>query len=234
MSRGKHFTKLTSMFPYFGSKGTSGRTYPPPRPDLDRLVEPFAGSAAYAFAHWKKRVTLYDVSPKVCGIWEWLIRSSQADVLALPSLVHDVRDAGLCQEAAWLVGFWCNPGSARPKHVMTTWAKAGKGWSKAVKEAVAVNLFRIRHWQVVCKSYADAPDVEATWFVDPPYQRSGTAYEFSDVDYGHLRTWATARRGRVICCGQPGDDWADFNMRRAVRNQKADEVFELIMLRDSP
>lgn len=29
------------------------------------------------------------------------------------------------------------------------------------------NLYKIKHWQIINDDYSAAPDIEATWFIDP-------------------------------------------------------------------
>lgn len=77
------------------------------------------------------------------------------------------------------------------------------------KRYMASNLHKIKHWTLIKGDYSDAPDVEATWFIDPPYKwDSGKGYKHSSylLDYDHLAQWAKKRRGEVIFCeGEYGD-----------------------------
>lgn len=62
-------------------------------------------------------------------------------------------------------------------------------------------------------SYWEAPDVEATWFIDPPYQyanRRGYKYGASTIDFERLKEFVLSRRGQVIVCEQEGADWMPF------------------------
>ena len=69
--------------------------------------------------------------------------------------------------------------------------------------------------------YRSAPDLEATWFVDPPYQptrgmKTGQGLGYApgctsrELDYGELAEWCRSRRGQVIVCEQEGADWLPF------------------------
>jgi len=79
-------------------------------------------------------------------------------------------------------------------------------WVGAVEE--------IRHWSAECCSYLDLPtDVEATWFIDPPYQ--GVKYgsykhDYKAIDYQQLAAWCRSLPGQVIVCEQLGADWLPF------------------------
>jgi len=59
-----------------------------------------------------------------------------------------------------------------------------------------------RYFGAKWRSYETAPDIEATWFIDPPYQKMGRHYVHSlSVDqYGSLATWCQSRQGQVIVC----------------------------------
>jgi len=77
-------------------------------------------------------------------------------------------------------------------------------------------------WRVIEGDYSEAPDIEATWFVDPPYHVSGARASKAergrvrypngadDIDYPALARWCRSRRGQVIVCEQPGADWLPF------------------------
>lgn len=65
---------------------------------------------------------------------------------------------------------------------------------------------------MICGDYTDAPDVAATWFIDPPYQIAGREYRHDSraIDYTALGAWCHARRGQVIACENVGADWLPF------------------------
>jgi len=77
------------------------------------------------------------------------------------------------------------------------------------KRVLAANLYKIKHWKLYCADYSQAPDVTATWFIDPPYKGdSGMGYRYSSqlLNYTELSQWALKRKGEIICCeGQPAD-----------------------------
>jgi hypothetical protein len=88
------------------------------------------------------------------------------------------------------------------------------------KRTISSNLHKIKHWQIVCENYTAAPDVEATWFIDPPYKGDpGMGYGFSSsmMDYDELSRWALSRRGEVICCEGQNGDYLPF---RALKSSK--------------
>ena len=84
-----------------------------------------------------------------------------------------------------------------------------------------ITLYRV---EVIEGDYTDAPDIEATWFVDPPYQATrerpegvkgaGDCYARgcggSDLDFAALGAWCRARRGQVIACDYASSNWLPF------------------------
>ena len=74
---------------------------------------------------------------------------------------------------------------------------------------MAENVFKVKHWDLIQGDYTLAPDITATWFIDPPYKgEAGTGYRWGskEMDYSALANWILARKGQVICCeGHEGD-----------------------------
>jgi hypothetical protein len=94
-------------------------------------------------------------------------------------------------------------------------------WGAEVRDRIASQQPAVRHWRVMQASYADIPNGEVTWFVDPPYSTpAGRHYPLHDVDYGALGAWCSERKGQVIACEQEGADWLPF---RHFRDIKANE-----------
>lgn len=78
---------------------------------------------------------------------------------------------------------------------------------------MAENLYKIKHWQIICDDYSASPDIEATWFIDPPYKgEGGMGYRHSSamMDYEALARWVRFRKGEVICCEGAEGDYLPF------------------------
>ena len=77
------------------------------------------------------------------------------------------------------------------------------------RRVMSENVHKVKHWKLIAGDFTDAPDTEATWFIDPPYKDApgdGYAFGSSQMDYSKLSNWIHARRGQLICCeGQYGD-----------------------------
>lgn len=208
---------LRPFWRYYGGKWRAAPRYPIPL--HAHIVEPFAGAAGYAMRYPDLDVTLVEKYPVVAEIWRYLISASPAEVLAIPE-VEDVRDLPdwVPLGARHLVGFCMNSATVSPCRVLSSGRKemraAGRaieGWGQAMRERVASQVGRIRHWRVIEGDYTESPDVTATWFIDPPYSnQAGSYYVHSDLDYARLADWCRSRRGQVIVCENEGATWLPF------------------------
>jgi hypothetical protein len=200
---------------YYGSKVANAHRYPAPIHDM--IVEPFAGGAGYSLLHWQKRVILVDLDPAIVGVWRYLIDTTPDEIMALPLIEpgQDVRELG-CSGGGRLLISWCLNQLAHPARHMSSWAvyhtKRGAAcyWGNRRRKQAALIAGRVKHWQIFAGSYADAPDIEATWFVDPPYADGGRRYKHSAIDYAALASWCHARCGQTIVCEREGADWLPF------------------------
>lgn len=204
---------LRPFFNYYGGKYRLSARLPSPR--YGRIVEAFAGSAGYAVRHPSADVLLIDTNPVIIGVWDFLIRAKPSEVLALPDVGGgSVDDLPVCQEARWLIGFWLNKGTSAPVKKPSAWMRSGRYprqfWGPEIRERLARQVERIRHWKTLLCSYAEAPDIEATWIVDPPYQRAGVHYTHNNVDFEHLAAWVHTRRGLVFVHEAEGATWLPF------------------------
>ena len=232
--------RLPPMMSYYGSKWAMARKYPPPK--FRTIIEPFAGGAGYSLNYAYHDVVLYDVDPKVCGVWDFLIHASAADILALPLLAPGDRvDAlNICQEAKWLIGWWCGCCIATPVQTLSSWGvrHVADGWPSTwgpgCRARIAEAVPHLRHWKVLNASYLEAENREATWFIDPPYQKAGRFYAHGcgGLDFESLGEWCRGRSGQAIVCENAGASWLQFERlsdtksNRVQRNggRKSEEV----------
>ena len=204
------------FFTYFGGKFRSAPHYP--RPLYRTIVEPFAGAAGYALRYKGLDVILVEKNPTIAALWRYLITVSEKEILMLPDVAEgiDVHTLSICSEAQSLIGFWLNKGNSSPCNIPSAWMRAGTHdtsfWGKTIRQRIARQLRLIRHWTIIEGDYSLAPDVEATWFIDPPYEIAGRAYRYSskDIDYQHLATFAQTRKGQVVVCENSGATWLPF------------------------
>jgi len=113
-------------------------------------------------------------------------------------------------------------------------------WHPNTRAYLAYAVTTIRHWQAYHIAYDDWPDIEATWFIDPPYQHVASSYRVcTPIDYARLRDWVMSRRGQVIVCEQAGADWLPFvpccevsGMRGKMRGVAGAKSQEVVFVRE--
>lgn len=234
---------LRPFFSFFGGKWRAARRYPPPK--YLRIVEPFAGSAGYSLRYPDREVVLVERDPIIAELWRFLTRVTPEEVRRIP-LVEAVDDLpGWVPEGARsLVGFWLNQASTRPGNVLSAGMRrlaSGHygikrncaGWTETVRERVASQVPTIRHWTILEGEYHQTLNLQATWFVDPPYiggRSMGRNYVHgcSGIDYVRLATWCRERWGQVIACEAEGATWLPFEplgtMKAGPRSSGSPEV----------
>jgi len=194
------------VFSYYGTKKKLGRLYP--IPEYDTIIEPFAGAAGYSLLYPEKNVILYDTNPKICAIWEYLINATKENILDLPDISKGdkVTDFNLTKAQQYLIGFCVNPGSSCPKVT----ASQRTAWNR-YKVSIADQVELIKHWKIVNRSYEYIPNQEATWHIDPPYQKAGKYYfGYNEMNYSKLGAWCRERIGQVMVCENKGADYLPF------------------------
>ena len=183
-------------------------------------------------------VELWDLDPVVCGIWQYLIRASEAEILSLPDLDGDqsVQDLNVCQEARHLIGFWLNKGTTHPAHVPGAWYRSKirplSSWGPQVRQRIASQLGAIRHWKIRQGSYEDIPNPAATWFVDPPYVGKGYRYRCGSqrLNFPKLGEWCKSRSGLVVVCEQEGAEWLPFVELASIKSARANRSMEMVWI----
>jgi hypothetical protein len=236
--------EASALRPFFGFYGGKWRDalkhYPEPLHPT--IVEPFAGSAGYSVRYPDRNVILGEKDPVIYGVWHYLINASANEILTIPDLEpgQSANDLAVSQEARWLVGFWLNRGASRPRTSPSAWMRSGvrpgSFWGERVKRTIASQVQRIRHWQVFHCSYEDLPFTgEATWFVDPPYQKQGRHYHHGAdaLDFAALAGFCRERAGQVIVCEQDGADWLPFEPLADVKTtRRGARSAEVVWIRD--
>jgi site-specific DNA-adenine methylase len=195
------------MFYYYGRKKQIAKYYP--EPNCATIIEPFAGSAAYSLYgdNWKNRVILVEKDPRVAELWRWFIDEvTESDIRKMPILKTGDHSTEFLHiiHAATKMAF-------KFKRIKVT-PVLERNWeiSRRVFEA---NLYKIKHWKIICGDYTEAPDIEATWFIDPPYMGDpGMGYGFGSnlIDYNKLAEWARTRKGEIIFCEGENGNYLPF------------------------
>jgi len=224
---------LRPFFSFYGGKWRSAPKYPPPVYDI--IVEPFAGSAGYSVRYPDRNVILVERDPEIAETWRYLIKVSSEEILALPDLELEqtVDDLNIHPEARTLIGWWLNKGASRPSRRPSSNMKMsvmGKRqgdppsgwWGSVIRERIASQVGRIRHWTLIEGDYRCLQEMEATWFIDPPYVKAGKYYKYGPktLNYTELGAWCRSRTGQVMVCENVGATWLPF---RPWLNTKANE-----------
>lgn len=191
------------MFYYYGRKKKIAKYYPAPA--FNTIIEPFAGSAAYSCHgdNWQSRVILVEKDSRIAQIWRWLISE------ATPVELEKMRDLKAGEKSSELLHIiHAVTKMAFKFKTITVTPVLARNWEIS-KRVMAANIHKIKHWELIEGDYTEAPDILATWFIDPPYKdEPGMGYDHSSalMDYKRLAAWALTRKGEVICCeGQCGD-----------------------------
>jgi site-specific DNA-adenine methylase len=196
-------------FAYYGAKHGLASKYP--RPRFDTIIEPFAGSAGYSTAHAStgRHVVINDLDDLVIDTWHRLRTITTADLDAVgESLVPgDMTDDMILKGMSGAVSW-----TERPRAITS---RMVKDWM-SVRRRIEATVPYLRGWEIIQGDYRSLPDVEATWFIDPPYQPlislAGKLYRSSSdgIDYAELGEWCRSRKGQVIVCEQSPAEWLPF------------------------
>jgi site-specific DNA-adenine methylase len=204
------------MFSYYGSKSKIAKHYPEPIYDL--IIEPFAGAAHYSMLYPSRKVILNDIDARVIAIWQFLINASAEDVLSLPNVYAGLRfDSieNISDAERDLTRFCTNRGEGN-KNVASSYGVLS--W-RSKREKMAKQIELVRHWQIINGEYDCLDNVEATWFIDSPYEnKQGRKYKFNNLDYEKLAAWCLSRKGQVIVCeNENSKHWLPFEPLRSFR-----------------
>lgn len=215
------------MWSYYGSKNKIAKRYPTPKYDL--IIEPFAGAAWYSILYRHKEILLNEKYDTIYNIWKWLIEEANFDLIFNNKDFYaqqDIRNINLQKPHKDLIGFCINRGSVAPRNIVQKWScqvKNKSNWASTTcyqLKRIATLLKDIKHWQIQFGDYKKLPDIEATWFIDPPYQFGGEHYKINDIDYGHLAEWCKQRKGQVIVCENTKAKWLPFVELTKVTGQR--------------
>lgn len=209
---------MISFFNYYGSKRNLARKYPKPR--HPHIIEPFAGSASYSIEYPDLDITLVEKNMDIAWIWEYLITVSEDEFVSLPDIKPgqpfseldcDPRAIPLIKRRIYQGK---SGGEYPPPYAFKHTGTRNDNWSQRVRDKLAPQLSRIRHWKIIQGDYSLAPDVEATWFIDPPYQsfnvNNRTYKNLGALDYKALGDFVKSRKGQVIACDRVDATWLPF------------------------
>lgn len=197
------------MFYYFGRKGRLAKLYPTPAYGL--IIEPFAGSMAYTLHHRPERAIGIDIDEQVLAVWDHVCGLTLEELVAYPepSIGDRVSDR-------WSMMAAGSHGTTKAESYLWT-ERMQRDLRKQKRLALKHLAYAKQQIDYRHGDYRDAPDVEATWFIDPPYQHVHRGYERDGIDFAELADWCHSRRGQVIVCEQAGATWLPFEPVREIR-----------------
>lgn len=210
------------MFYYFGSKARLAKHYPLPTHPI--IIEPFAGSAGYSCHYPDKQVILVERDSRVVDLWRRLMAMQPSQVLKIPAPAVGTKSKDL------LVMLRAASEHSLTSSYITVTNRMASRWPHLLRR-IADMVPKIKHWQILQGDYTDAPDVEATWFIDPPYVNLKRGYAYRGIDYNKLADWCKSRKGQVIACEQEGANWLSFQQLREVRTTNNTKKMEVVWLR---
>lgn len=192
------------MFSYFGRKGRAAKTYP--APEYPIVIEPFAGSLAYSLHHRPAQAIGIERDKRTHDLWHRLVGMTEQEIrdFPMPPLGQRTRDR-------WVIEAARSNGNAA-----TTWRSVSPFMIPKFEQQRALAL---KHHAYARASvlyslgdYRQAPDITATWYIDPPYQQVPLGYRHGPdtLDYDELAAWCLTRKGQVIVCEGPGSTWLPF------------------------
>lgn len=221
--------KLNQFFPYYGSKWRAAKKYPAPR--YDTIIEPFAGGAGYSAFYHERNIILYDLNPDIADLWNFLINSTEEQILKIPliKLGDKLSEMDLERGPKLLIGFWCARASATPRNHLSSWSEkwSDRFWCAKTREKIASQVQYIKHWKSICDTYENIENTIATYFIDPPYVKGGKLYPKKNINYNYLSKWAQTRNGQVIVCEQEQASWLPFKEfydHKGIKNKKRTEL----------
>ena len=207
---------------YFGGKYRCSLMYPYPEQNL--IIEPFAGAAGYAIRHHEKKVKLFEVYDELYLMWKFLIDSNHDDIMDLPIIFNDIKHLDIPKGAKVLIGFLLNTGTTRPCKTKSKWANqytnTSQFWGEKRRERIANQVEKIKHWEITkISDYSEIPNENATWFIDPPYQKQGIHYVHNSeqINFTNLSDWCLKRKGQIIVCEQEGADWLPWTNKKEIK-----------------
>lgn len=190
------------LFKWFGSKWTSSKHYP--IPERDTVIEPFAGGAGYSLRHFKHNVILAESDQHIRKLWQWLIEeATEKAILEIPINIPegtDIRDLNMSDGQNLLIKSWQRTNNVGSCWTISSWGNKPGQWTENTRARVAEEFHNIKHWKVCDDAFQLMnSDVEATWFVDPPYQMN-YQYRSKPIDYTNLATQVNKLNGQIIVC----------------------------------
>jgi len=206
-----------TAFSYYGGKGMIVNRYPAPKHKT--IIEPFAGGAAYSLKYYKHDVVLNDLNQKTYGVWKFItnlvnykfIKKIPVEVKKGDTIDNITKGKGFPSGLIYLLRSACNVGTFGAKNCNQITKIGAEKWKHNTIDKLKFWMPKLCHWKITNKDYISMENVEATWFVDPPYNNdSGKIYKTNIVNYSELSKWCLSRKGFIVVCEDYGANWLPF------------------------
>lgn len=201
------------MFFYFGRKARAARTYP--APEYPIVIEPFAGSMGYTLHHRPPQAIGVEKDPLTHALWHRIVNMTADEIANYPTPVVGERT-----EDRWVIEASVSSASALSSYRTVTKFMVIKFEEQ---RAMALRCLDYAQSSILYSlgDYRQAPDIEATWLIDPPYQgiKEGYRHGSNSIDYEELAEWCMTRKGDVIACEGPEGSWLPFKMHGKFQGQ---------------
>lgn len=181
---------------------------------------------AYTLHHRPVAGLGIEANVAVVETWNRICNLSESEILS-----YKLPNVGEVTDDHWLIQ------AAFSEHASTAikrvWTKRMNRDAEPQKRYAAKHVDYAReHIRYLQGHYLDAPDVEATWFIDPPYQKVVKGYLRDDLDYAQLREFCLSRKGQVVVCEQQGADWLPFHRLYDMKGTVNRETTEMVWTND--
>ncbi len=199
------------MFFYFGRKARAAKTYP--APEYPIVIEPFAGSMGYSLKWRPKQAIGIERDVVVHDLWHRLMNMTEQEMRSFPTPVLGERTYDR----------WVMQGSASNANARCNWRTVNQFMITHFEQQRAMALTHLNYAKTSVLyslgDYRQAPDIEATWFIDPPYEGVLRGYRHGPdlIDFTELAEWCLSRRGQVIICEGPSGSWLPFQHHGTTR-----------------
>jgi len=213
------------MFPYFGSKRRAAYRYP--EPEYSTVIEPFAGSASYSLHHRPEKVIAVEYDRRVFELWQRLLELRETP---------PPPEIGTRTEDLFHMLLTYSEHALTSKY-MTVTSRMVRDWNAIHRRILEESRYVRGAFTFLQGSYEDAPDIEATWFIDPPYQyanKRGYLHGASSINFDRLREFCLSRKGQVIVAEQEGADWLDFKPLFSQPSHRGSRSTEVVYIKERP
>ena len=144
------------------------------------------------------KVILIEKNKAIYDVWRYLQTASEAELLALPDLSHNesLDDYDLTHVQKKLISLFASP--SRPPWRYFPKVSGMSRWTPTRKLRLVECARRVRDWTIIHGDYTQAPDVQATWFIDPPYHSTAEEEKGGLLGAGYGKEFGSARIGVAV------------------------------------